>query len=154
MRGSARRKTLAARERSGVIVVDTNVVASLLFPGQHTGAARAAFTHDPLWAAPRLWRSEFRNVLALYMRQRHISLTQALELQETAEALLQGREYAVSSGDVLTLAMESGHSPYDCEFVAVARALGVALVASDRRLLSSFPHNVVDVRVFASGGGP
>jgi len=103
-----------------MIVVDTNVVAYLLFPGAYTSAARATLTRDPSWAAPILWRSEFRNVLALYLRQRHLQFAKALEIQEVAESLLAGREYAVESRDVLTLARESGRTAYDCEYVAVA----------------------------------
>ncbi|MGH7719073.1 MAG: type II toxin-antitoxin system VapC family toxin [Gemmatimonadaceae bacterium] len=134
-----------------MIVVDTNVVAYLLLPGQQTAAARAVLARDAAWAAPLLWRSEFRNVLALYLRQRHLSLAQAIELQATGEALLAGREYAVDSGDVLTLAAQSGRSAYDCEFVAVARALGVPLITSDGQLAGSFPELAVDVQAFASG---
>ena len=135
-----------------MIVVDTNVVAYLLLPGHHTTAARAALARDASWAAPSLWRSEFRNVLATYVREGHVSLATALQLQEAAENLLGGREYSVDSNDVLTLASQSGHSAYDCEFVAVARALGVPLITSDRRLISSFPQIAVDIRAFAAAG--
>ena len=134
-----------------MIVVDTNVVAYLLLPGQHTAAARATLTRDPAWAAPLLWRSELRNVLALYLRQRKLPLVKALEIQDAAESLLAGREFAVDSQDVLTLAHGSGRSAYDCEFVAVAEALGVPLVTSDRQLVSSFPRTAVDIRLFSVG---
>jgi predicted nucleic acid-binding protein len=133
-----------------MIVVDTNVVAYLLLPGQHTAAARTTLIRDPAWAAPLLWRSEFRNVLALYLRRRHLTFAQALEIQETAEALLVGREYPVDSHGVLKLADESGRSAYDCEFVAVARALAVPLITSDRHVVASFPEHAVDVRVFGA----
>jgi predicted nucleic acid-binding protein len=134
-----------------VIVVDTNVVAYLLFPGTHTDAARATLTRDPVWAAPPLWRGEFRNVLALYLRERLVSLARALDIQELAESLLAGREYAVDSRDVLNHAHDSRRSAYDCEFVAVAAALGVPLVTSDRQLVSSFPRIAVDIRDFGAG---
>ena len=52
-----------------MIVVDTNVIAYLLIPGQHTAAARGTLARDAEWAAPLLWRSELRNVLALYLRK-------------------------------------------------------------------------------------
>jgi len=52
---------------------------------------------------------------------------------------------------VLTLAHESGRSAYDCEFVAVAIALGVPLITSDRQLVSTFPRVAVDVRLFGAG---
>lgn len=51
-----------------MIVVDTNVLAYLYLPGEYTAAAEALLAHDPDWAAPVLWRSEFRNILAGYLR--------------------------------------------------------------------------------------
>jgi predicted nucleic acid-binding protein len=133
-----------------VIVVDTNVVAYLLLPGRYTEEARATLARDPAWAAPVLWRSELRNVLAVYLRQKHLSLAKAHEIQETAELVLAGREYSVDSRDVLELAHESGRSAYDCEFVAVATALGVELVTSDQRLAGRFPGVAVALQEFAS----
>lgn len=134
-----------------MIVVDTNVIAYLLLSGDHTEAARAALATDAAWAAPLLWRSEFRNVLALYLRQRHLTLAEALEVQTTAEELLAGREYTVDGEAVLTLAASSGRSAYDCEFVALARALGVPFVTSDRQLLASFPETGVALSAFGGG---
>jgi predicted nucleic acid-binding protein len=133
-----------------MIVVDTNVIAYLLIPGQYTAAARATLARDAEWAAPMLWRSEFRNVLALYLRKEEISLRQATTLQESAEELLAGREHLVASAGVLALASTSGRSAYDCEFIAVARGLGVKLVTSDRGLVSSFPEDTVKLSAFGS----
>lgn len=134
-----------------MIVVDTNVIAYLLLPGDYTEAARAALATDAAWAAPLLWRSELRNVLAMYLRQRHLTLAAAVEVQAAAEELLAGREYAVESGAVLALAAASGRSAHDCEFVALAQALGVPVVTSDRKLLSSFPETAVALSAFAAG---
>lgn len=135
-----------------MIVVDTNVVAYVVLPGGQTEAARRTLARDAAWAAPLLWRSELRNVLALYLRQRHLTLAEAVEVQASAEALLEGREFAVESAAVLELAAASGRSAYDCEFVALARALGVSLVTSDRQLLASFPETAVALATFGAGG--
>lgn len=135
-----------------MIVVDTNVIAYLLLPGVHSEAARAAIATDAEWAAPLLWRSEFRNVLALYLRQRHLTLPESVELQNAAESLLSGREYSIDSEAVLSLANRSARSAYDCEFVALARALGVPLVTSDHQILASFPDTTIALTSFAAGG--
>jgi predicted nucleic acid-binding protein len=132
-----------------VIVVDTSVVAYLFLPGDHTEAARAALAVDAAWAAPLLWRSEFRNVLALYLREGHLALAAALRVQAAAEGMLAGREYAVDSAAVLRLAATSGRSAYDCEFVALAQALAIPLVTSDRQLLARFPEMTVALSAFA-----
>lgn len=131
-----------------MIVVDTNVVAYLLIPGDQTEAARRAFARDPAWAAPLLWRSELRNVLALYVRRGHLALVDAQEVQAAGESLLAGREYAVDSAEVLALAAASGRSAYDCEFVALARAMGLPLLTSDRQLLTSFAGTAVGLAAY------
>jgi predicted nucleic acid-binding protein len=131
-----------------VIVVDTNVLVYLLLPGEHTEHAERVLHRDPVWAAPLLWRSEFRNVLAVYMRQGRLSLDQALQLMDTAEILLQGREYTVSSVRVLSLVAGTRCSAYDGEFVALAQDLGVSLVTSDTRLLAEFPATAIAMDMF------
>lgn len=133
-----------------MMVVDTNVLAYLFLPGDHTEAARTALATDAVWSAPLLWRSEFRNVLALYLRQQHLALREAVEIQANAEALLAGREFTVENVAVLTLAAASGRSAYDCEFVALAQALGVPLLTSDRQILASFPDTAIALSSFAS----
>lgn len=56
-----------------MIVVDTHVLAYFYLPGEHTAAAEALFQKEADWAAPILWRSEFRNILAGYLRRKTIS---------------------------------------------------------------------------------
>jgi predicted nucleic acid-binding protein len=131
-----------------VIVVDTNVLVYLLLPGEHTEQAERILRRDPVWAAPLLWRSEFRNVLAVYMRQGRLSLDHALQLMDNAEILLQGREYAVSSVRVLSLVAGTRCSADDGEFVALAQDLGVSLVTSDARLLAEFPATAIAMGMF------
>jgi len=133
-----------------MIVVDTNVIAYLLIPGPHTDSARATLARDAEWAAPLRWRSELRNVLALYLRNGELSLKQATALQHIAEELLLGREHQVASHEVLALAKSSGRSAYDCEFIVTARHLDVKLVTSDRPLLASFPHDAIALTEFGS----
>jgi predicted nucleic acid-binding protein len=122
-----------------VIVVDTNVVAYLYLPGEHTPLAESLLERDPEWAAPKLWRSEFRNILAGYLRRRAIRFEEALALQKEAQSLLASYEFEVSSFDVLELVRDSNCSAYDCEFVALAKKLETKLLTMDRKLLRAFP---------------
>ncbi len=131
-----------------MIVVDTNVIAYLFLGGEKTLQARQTLQKDPQWAAPILWRSEFRNVLAMYLKRGQLVLADALELVAEAESLLDGSEYRVESGQVLNLASTSPCSAYDCEFVALAQELGVPLVTSDAQLLKSFPSVAVALDAF------
>lgn len=122
-----------------MIVVDSNVLAYLYLPCEHTAAAEALLERDPDWMAPILWRSEFRNILAGYLRRKTISFEQACSLQSEAESLLTGAEFEVDSCSVLELVRDSGCSAYDCEFAALAMQLGTQLVTMDKKLLQAFP---------------
>lgn len=122
-----------------MIVVDSNVVAYLYLPGDYTGRAEALLESDADWAVPLLWRSEFRNILAGYMRRKTITFGAARDLQLEAESLLAEAEHEVDSRLVLELVRDSNCSAYDCEFIALAMTLGVRLVTMDARLLKAFP---------------
>lgn len=124
-----------------MIVVDSNVVAYLYLPCEYTAAAEAWLERDPDWAAPILWRSEFRNILAGYIRRKTISFEQANSLQAEAESLLEGAEFEVDSRAVFELVRDSECSAYDCEFVALAIKLGTRLVTMDKKLLRDFPQH-------------
>jgi predicted nucleic acid-binding protein len=128
-----------------VIVVDSNVIAYLYLPTAHTKHAEVLLERDPDWAAPLLWRSELRNVLTGYLRQRLLSFEQAVSLQREAEDQLSGLEFEVASLGVLELARKSRCSAYDCEYVALATHLGVPLVTLDRQLLRAFPERAVSL---------
>jgi len=122
-----------------MIVVDSNVLAYLYLPSEHTARAEALLEQDPDWVAPVLWRSEFRNILAGYLRRNMLSFEQACSLQSEAEGLLAGAEFDVDSQTVLELVRDSDCSAYDCEFIALARRLNTRLVTVDKKLLRAFP---------------
>lgn len=126
-----------------MIVADTNVVVYLYLPSALTPHAVKLRAAEPDWAVPRLWRSEMRSALSLYMRTEIITFAQACRIQDAAEALLGACEFDVPSYEILQLVKQSACSAYDCEFVALARALGVNLVTSDRKLLKAFPQTAV-----------
>ena len=126
-----------------MIVVDTNVLAYLYLPGDFTAQAEALLERDPDWRSPVLWRSEFRNILAGFMRRRTLTFEQARAIQTEAESLLAGSEYEVESARVLELVRDSDCSAYDCEFVALAIQLNTKLVTMDARLLRAFPKHAI-----------
>ena len=126
-----------------MIVVDSNVLAYLYLPGEYTAAAEALLEQDSDWAAPILWRSEFRNILAGYMRRKAITFEQAKSLQREAESLLEGSEFEVESSAVLELVRDSDCSAYDCEFIALAMKLDTKLITMDKKLLRAFPRRAI-----------
>ena len=64
-----------------MIVVDTNILAYLLLPYEFSPQADALFKRDPDWVAPILWRSEFRNLLAGYVRRKTLTFDEVLKVQ-------------------------------------------------------------------------
>lgn len=126
-----------------MIVVDSNVLAYLYLPGEYTAAAEALLEQDSDWAAPILWRSEFRNILAGYMRRKAITFEQTYSLQREAESLLEGSEFEVETRAVLELVRDSDCSACDCEFIALAVRLDTIMVTMDKKLLRAFPKRAI-----------
>ena len=122
-----------------MIVVDVNLLAYLLIPGRYTPSAELLLEADPCWAAPRLWRSELRNILGTYVRLRQIQLLDALDLFERAADVIDKEEYEVDTPAVLRLCEASKCSAYDCEYIALADFLDLEFVTADRKLAKAFP---------------
>ena len=133
-----------------MIVVDANIVAYLLLTSGRSTQAEQALLKDALWAAPLLWRSEFRNVLALYIRQGLLTLNNAQNIMNEAANLMLGMEFEVTSSKVLSLVAESTCSAYDCEFVALAQDLGVSFVTVDKQVLEEFPSIAIPLERFVA----
>ncbi len=128
-----------------MIVVDTNVIVYLMLESKNSSKAKSALRKDSDWIAPILWKSEFRNVLALYMRKGMIALEHARNIMEEAERLMQGGEYTVPSSQILSLVKSSGCTAYDCEYIALAKEFNIQLVTTDKKLLSSFPKTTISL---------
>lgn len=134
-----------------MIVVDTNVVAYYMLDTPQSRVAQQVWDADSDWHVPYLWRSEFRNTVAQYMRSGRLTLRRALNAIEFAEEMLSGKEYAANSVRVMELVESSACSAYDCEYVALALRLEVPLVTADRRVLREFPDVAVSLETFARG---
>jgi predicted nucleic acid-binding protein len=122
-----------------LIVADANLLVSLLVPGPGTTTAESIFRMDPDWVAPLILRSELRNVLVGQVRREAFDQAAAQAVMAEAERILDDNEFEVRSESVLALCFESGCSAYDCEYVALAGALRVPLVTSDKAVLAAFP---------------
>ncbi len=135
-----------------MIVTDTNLLVYPYIKGQRTNQTEAIVEKDPEWAAPLLWRSEFRNTLIGLVRNHDydLNLDQACEIVDEAERWMAGREYTIVSHRVLNLAAQSGCSAYDSEFVSLAEDLGVTLVTAERQILKAFPKIAVTPEKFLS----
>lgn len=131
-----------------MIVVDTNIVSYLLIEGDRTEVCRKVFLKDPEWAAPFLWRSEFRNVLTLHMRHAQMSLEGALERSQRAQSLFLNREFSVGSDIVLELTNRYPISAYDAEFVCLANKFETQLITTDKKVLAHFADVAIQPETF------
>ena len=131
-----------------MIVVDTNIIGYLFLTSSKSSLTEQK---DSLWAAPLLWRSEMRNVLALYIRKGHLSSADAQQIMKEATDLMQSQAYEVTSYQVLELVNISTCSAYDCEFLALAGDLNVSLLSVDRQILKNFPDTALSLETFVGG---
>lgn len=118
-----------------MIVVDTNILAYLYFPGNKTQEVERLLLSDSEWTAPALWRSELLNILSTYMRVKGLSLARSIEIFELADELMAPRTYTVSPLKVLEVANRTTCSGYDSEFVSLAGDLQTNLLTFDGALL-------------------
>ncbi len=128
-----------------MIVVDTNIISYLYISDEKSQQVERLLSFDADWRAPVLWRSEFRSVLGQYLRKKHLSFDEVLLIISKAEKLLTDNEYEVPSAQIMQLVNSSKCSAYDCEFVALARDLGVPLVTADKKILREFPAIAISV---------
>lgn len=133
-----------------MIVVDTNIICLRWLPATETAQADALLERDPRWATALLWRWEFRNALAGYIRRGLLTMTSAISICASAEAAMAQNELRAQPGEVFDLVAHSSCTAYDCEFVAVARNRGVPLITADRQILREFPHIAVSLDHFLS----
>ena len=122
-----------------MIVVDTNIISYLYISGDRSQQSEDLLSFDSNWVAPILWRSEFRNVLAQYLRKTLLDFNEILLIIQQAEQLLTDHEYEISSAHIMQLVNSSQCSAYDCEFIALAQYLDVPLITADNKILREFP---------------
>ncbi len=131
-----------------MIVVDTNIISYLYLPTDYSNLVEQLLDIEPKWAAPVLWKSEFRNVLSGCIRKGLLDFDSAIAIMQETEDILANQEYQISSLQVLRLVSESYCSAYDCEFVALAEQLDISLVTQDKKILRNFPHVAYSLESF------
>lgn len=133
-----------------MIVVDSNLIIYIHVQSEWTAQALQTLKKDPQWIAPPLWESEFRNVMAGYMRRKILKLEQTNKIMNSALRTMEDREILSPSNLVLELAAASDCSAYDCEYVALAKHLKIKLITNDQKILRNFPDTAVNLDAFSS----
>ena len=132
-----------------MIVVDVNTIAYLWIQGEMSDLAEKALAKDSHWVSPILWRSEFQNILAGYLRRGDLDQITVNSCLAGAQSQMAGYEYIVPSTLVMRKVATSACSAYDCEYVALANDLNTILVTSDKKILKEFPALSISLKVFA-----
>ena len=132
-----------------MIVVDNSVLVYFWLPGAFAEWAEAAKAQDGVWAAPVLWRAEFRNVLAGYLRKNLLTEAEANAAYLNVQKDLGAHEFTVPTERILKLVLASDCTAYDCEYVALAQDLKVPLVTTDKQILRVFPKTAMSLEKFA-----
>lgn len=122
-----------------MLVVDTNVVVSLLLNGPFSEQARALYAADPDWRSEAFLMTELANVLASQFKLRDMPLPDALDLLSRADALMADGLVEIPHGAALTLATQLGVSAYDARYLVVAQRLQTRLVTEDAKLRRKAP---------------
>ena len=131
-----------------MIVADNSLLVYFWLPSALAELAEAVKDQDKVWASPILWRSEFRNVLAGYLRRKTLTEAEANTAYLNVQKDLGANEYSVPTERIIKLVLASDCSAYDCEYVALAMDLGVPLVTADKQLLKAFPKTAVSMEKF------
>ena len=129
-----------------MIVVDTNVLAYFWMQGEYTKYAKSLYKSDDEWISPFLWRSEFRSILALYIRKGVLKLEDSIEIMRSAQFMMKSREYSVDSIFVLEKINTCSLSAYDLEFVTLAESLNLKLITLDKKMIAEFPDIVISLK--------
>lgn len=131
-----------------MIVADTNLITYLFIAGDKTVVANQIYEHDPDWIVPVLWRHEFLNVLATYVKYGGANVEDVVSIWEESERFLSDRECSPNMVDALRLAAEHHLTAYDAQFVALAQSLDCWLVTEDQQLLKKLPDTACSMSQF------
>jgi predicted nucleic acid-binding protein len=122
-----------------VILVDTNIVFSLLIENDRSELARTLMVRDDDWRAESHSLVELTNVLTRYVRARELTANEATMLLTEAEDRLRTGLLVVAHADALRIAIQHKISAYDARFLVAAEHLGVPLVTEDQKLRKAAP---------------
>lgn len=119
-------------------VVDASIGVKWFIPEVHSEAARRLRVAGTMLHAPELFLLELNSVLCKLVRRGELTSREARALHREVSSLpvrLHADEPLLLTA--FGLALQLHHSLYDCMYLALAVALGVQLVTSDRQLMET-----------------
>jgi predicted nucleic acid-binding protein len=117
-----------------VIVVDASILVPAIVETEKSAKARRVAERDVDWILPPLWKYEFTNSMATFLRTGELNYEAARAALDDALTLVAGREIAVDQSHVLRLAAALSLSGYDAQYIALAAAYGIQCVTDDGQM--------------------
>ncbi len=119
-------------------VVDASVVAAAFFQEEHAACAGALLAGKHALLAPDLVHAEVANVIWKRCSRQEITPEEAGRLVADLRSLPLA---ITASSDLIEIALElaikTGHTVYDCLYLALAMTSNCAMVTADRRLTNA-----------------
>jgi predicted nucleic acid-binding protein len=143
-----------------VAVFDANTLAYFFLRKQEVtqNVTRIVKDQEVTVVAPELWRSELRNAFLHYIRYtgdadipgQDLDVDAASQYLTEAEVVVSTTVEVEDADAVMRLAIDSGCSAYDCEYVHVAKNTERArAITSDKEVIEAFPDLAATPEMFA-----
>lgn len=126
-----------------MIVVDASVFVHLVLETDKSQAAEKILADYEHWIAPEIAELEVMNGIREPLLRGEMSEVRALEALEAFHAFGIARLETASLKDEIW-ALRHNLTPYDAAYVAIARALGVPFITSDKKM-GNAAQNIVPV---------
>lgn len=124
-----------------LFVVDASVAVKWFVPEEHSDVSELLLDENFDLAVPRLFFSEFGNILWKKFTRGEISREDVTDASaRLRSAALKPMPDELLLDAAIALACELKHPVYDCIYLAVADSLGTALVTADQK----FANKVAD----------
>lgn len=118
------------------LAVDASVAIKWIVPEADDAIAKSVLPEELNWVAPEFLMVELGSVLRTKLGRQQIDLESAKSgysfVEETIGRFVPDRELAARAFEI---ALEVGHSIYDCMYLACAEAENARVVTADKRLI-------------------
>lgn len=122
-----------------MVLVDTNVLFSLVVETELSKGAVRLYERDADWHSERHALVELTNVLVRYVRNDRMAPDEARTALALAESVIAAHVHSVPDSDALEGSLRHRVSAYDGRFLVAAEAFETRLVTEDVKLRNAAP---------------
>lgn len=130
-----------------MIVVDSQLIAYLLLPGEHTGLAEQLYRSNPHWIAPQNWKLEFLDILRRYEEEAKSGILNTHQVLIHAEKLMEKGTYDVGLDRALSMSRRLKSTITAGFYMALAEDQNTKFYTFRKEFLYASPALAVDPSV-------